>query len=90
MSSDYEYIKAYYVRELCSHHLLAKYLKECGLDIASSLEEDSVLFLHDDLSLTTKPFSDSEMIFKDNSDEWKTLCKNCLGFNRPDSIDDTK
>lgn len=49
----------------------------------SALDDDDVLYLQEDLVVTDGIFKDEHVVFSDVSDQWKTFCRETLGFEVP-------
>jgi uncharacterized protein len=51
------------------------------------LRDDSIVYLHQDYSVTESIWSNENVIFNDDSDEWKAFCTSTLNFSIPRMID---
>ena len=54
---------------------------------AQELNDDDVVFLHQDYTVTKSMWSGENVIFSDVTDQWKEFCKNELRFAVPDTLD---
>ena len=70
------YCKAYKVKELRAFD---------GWDgaVTGGLSDDDVCYVWDDLRLTRGCFGDSDPIFDEPTDRWKTFCAETLKFEVP-------
>jgi len=48
------------------------------------LEDDTVVFLHEDLRVTASCFADSKVLFDEVTDAWRLFCRETLQFVVPD------
>lgn len=53
---------------------------------ARPIEDDDVLFLHEDYSVTDGLFSESKTVFADGDEEWRAFCRDTLEFSVPDDL----
>jgi uncharacterized protein len=51
------------------------------------LDDDSVVFLHDDLTVTRSIWPGEEVVFDTASEAWAAFCAGDLGFRVPDDFD---
>ena len=50
------------------------------------IKDDDILYMHEDLTVTDGIYTDENIVFKDDSEEWKAFCKDNLKFEIPDYI----
>jgi hypothetical protein len=60
-----------------------------AVDPGNYLNDDAVLYLQEDLSVTSGIFKDEQVVFRDSSDEWAQFCRDELLFD-PDSYMDVR
>jgi uncharacterized protein len=60
---------------------------ESGAAGGSGGQQDQIVFLHDDLTVTASMWPGEEVIFDAVTDEWARFCAAELGFAVPDEID---
>lgn len=53
-------------------------------ELRGPLEDDTVVFLHEDLSVTGTCFADSHVLFDEVTDAWRLFCRETLQFVVPD------
>lgn len=51
------------------------------------LADDSVVFLHDDLTVTRSIWLDEDVVYTAGDPDWATFCRDELGFTVPDDFD---
>jgi len=71
-----KYCKAYLVRDL-------RYFAGWA---AEGLDDETVIFIWDDYTVSETPFSDSTVIFNDVTTEWKEFCTTNLHFEVPEEL----
>ena len=47
-------------------------------------DDDTVVFLHDDLTVTKSCFNENDVLFNEVSPDWEAFCRNKLKFAVPD------
>lgn len=95
MAKMAQYCKAYYVRDLRKFAGWSERLEELRVDkewkdgkehelVRTALADDDVLYLQPGLQVTDGIFEDEHVVFRSNSEEWQTFCKEVLKFEVPD------
>jgi hypothetical protein len=54
------------------------------------IEEDAVLFLHQDLAVTTGAIREEGVIAEQVTDEWRTFCAETLAFSIPEYMQEVE
>lgn len=52
----------------------------------TTLEDDDILYLQEELIVTDGIFKDENVLFQDDSDAWKTFCEKTLEFEVPEDV----
>lgn len=52
----------------------------------TQLEDDDILYMQEDLTVTDGIFKDEHVVFTDDSDEWKKFCEETLEFAIPEDV----
>jgi hypothetical protein len=52
----------------------------------TELKDDDILYIQEDLTVTDGIFKDENIVFTDDSDEWKTFCEETLEFAIPEDV----
>jgi uncharacterized protein len=94
------YCKAYYLRDLRAFHgwvETRKSWEENRYDLEKHnsgsgegnkrFEDDAIVFIHQDFSVTESMWHGENILFDENTVEWKTFCGTVLGFKVPDDFD---
>lgn len=50
------------------------------------LQDDDILYLQEELIVTDGIFKDENVIFRDDSESWKTFCQETLAFEVPEDV----
>lgn len=81
-----QYAKAYHLSELRRFSGLAE---RTQLDAATtaSASDDPVVFLHEDLSVTSSMWANEGVFLDEVTPEWREFCRNVLCFKVPDDFD---
>ena len=93
--SDRKYCTAYHLGELRRYSAWAenklnpgKENNETPVDqTGESLNDDEVVFLHQDYKVTKSIWADEDVIFDNITEQWKDFCSTELKFTVPDSLD---
>lgn len=52
----------------------------------TALDDDDILYIQEDLTVTDGIFLDENVLFQDDSDDWKTFCEETLEFAVPEDV----
>lgn len=77
--SDRKYCTAYHLSDLRRYPSWTSELPD--------LNDDDVVFLHQDFTVTKSIWAGEDVVFDKVTDEWKNFCSNELRFAVPDSLD---
>jgi hypothetical protein len=75
------YCKAYYWKDLRNFPGLANVTPASGKE---QLSDESILYLHDDLSLTSGIVCDEDVVYQNTEPDWQTYCRTALKFEVPE------
>jgi hypothetical protein len=78
------YCKAYYLKELRRFAAWAQV--QAGPE-AAGLSDESVVFVHQDLTVTQSMFHREQVVVDRVTPEWRAFCATELGFKVPDDFD---
>jgi ankyrin repeat protein len=84
-SPERKYCSAVYLKDLRRYSAWA----ENGTDSNGNqpLQDDNVVFLHGDYSVTRSIWANEDVVFNKVTDEWKNFCDSELQFAVPDDLD---
>jgi len=90
-----KYCKAYYLRDLrkfvawSESRINWKENEDQKKDSPGVAEfaDDSIVFIHQDFTVTESMWQNENVIFNQDSSEWRTFCTNTLEFKVPDDLD---
>jgi len=90
-----KYCKAYYLRDLrgfgdwSESRINWKEDKDKAKDAPSVTEftDDSIVFIHQDFSVTESMWQNENVIFNQDTAEWRAFCTDTLSFKVPDDLD---
>jgi hypothetical protein len=90
------YCKAYLLRELRAYESWSEghynWLEGAEAGEAGptgeypSFDDDDVVYLHEDYTVTQSIWRDENVIFRDVTDQWKEFCRDQLGFSIPEDL----
>lgn len=52
----------------------------------TALDDEDILYLQEELTVTDGIFKDENVLFRDDSDAWKTFCEETLAFEVPEDV----
>jgi len=52
----------------------------------TGIEDDDILYLHEDLVVTDDVYRDEYVLFQDPSEEWRRFCRETLEFEVPEDV----
>ena len=95
MSETMPYCKAYLVKDLRAYPgwkeevgALIRETEEVGHETREiprdKLEDEDILYLHDNFVVTDGIFRDEHVVFAEVTDEWKSFCHEQLAFEVPE------
>lgn len=86
MSKMSKYCKAYELRDLRAYPRWSERAAEpsTGPDAPAPLEQDSIVYIHDNYTVTQGIMLDEQVVFDAIDDEWKRFCEEQLDFRVPD------
>ena len=95
MAKMAQYCKAYYVKDLRKFAGWRERLEELRIEkewrdgkeheiVRTALADDDVLYLQPGLQVTDGIFEDEHVVFRTDSGEWESFCKEVLKFEVPD------
>lgn len=92
--SDVLYCKAYLTRDLAKFdgwrpdlsNLLPTTDPQGELQPRTALQDDDILFLHQDFSVTDGAFLGEHVVFHSDDDTWQSFCREVLSFAIPDDV----
>jgi hypothetical protein len=58
--------------------------------VGGALQDDTVVYLAEDLIVRLGPFSDADQVFAEDSRQWREFCADKLGYRVPDWDEETK
>lgn len=76
------YCKAYHLKEL---RRFVGWVESPVAD-APPLEDDSIVYLWDDLTVASSPILHNSVLFANNSPQWQVFCRETLQFSIPADI----
>ncbi|MFP5264076.1 MAG: ankyrin repeat domain-containing protein [Blastocatellia bacterium] len=87
-----KYCKAYYLRHLRKYvdwsesRINWKGIRDNDPD-GKDLTNESIIFIHQDYTVTRSMWHDEDVIFNQTTSDWKDFCERELGFKVPDDLD---
>jgi hypothetical protein len=63
---------------------------EGGEVVRSALQDDTIVYLAEDLIVRLEPFSDASQVFAESSRQWREFCAEKLGYRVPDWDEEAK
>jgi ankyrin repeat protein len=88
-----KYCKAYYLKDLRGYPAWSesrinwKEKKEKDNGDVSAFTDDSVVFIHQDLTVTESVWHNENVIFQNVDSSWEEFCADSLKFKVPDDLD---
>jgi ankyrin repeat protein len=89
-----KYCKAYYLKDLRSFSDWSEERanwktanENNDQKSAEELIDDSIVFIHQDFTVTRSMWHNENVVFNNVTPEWKTFCSDKLGFKVPDDLD---
>ncbi len=79
------YCKAYYLKDLRRFAGWAQ--AYAGPEAVTGLSDDSVVFVHQDLTVTQSMFHGEQVVLDRVTPDWRAFCVTDLGFKVPDDFD---
>jgi hypothetical protein len=79
------YCKAYYLKDL--RRFAAWEKVQAGPEAAAGLSDESVVFVHQDLTVTQSMFHREQVVVDRVTPDWRAFCASDLGFKVPDDFD---
>lgn len=80
-----KYCKAYYLKDLRAFSGWSESQTEDGE--VHTISDNDVVFLHQDLSVTTSMWHNENVLFNQRTPEWEDFCTAVLQFKVPDDFD---
>jgi hypothetical protein len=75
-------------RPYCKAYVLTELRQFSGWkELASDLATDTIVFVHQDLSVTRSMFHGKDIIFDNLTTAWQNFCENQLAFTVPSDLD---
>lgn len=56
------------------------------VEARTELQDDDILYVQEDLTVTDGIFKDENIVFEDDGDGWKGFCEKDLGFEVPEDV----
>lgn len=83
-----KYSSAFYLKDLRRYPAWAENeINGTDSDAKQQLNDDDVVFLHEDYSVTRSIWANEDVIFDKVTDQWKDFCNSELPFAVPDDLD---
>lgn len=86
-----QYCKAYHLSELRRYSSWSeqriKWKKRKDESSDASFTDDTIVFIHQDFTVTSSMWHDENVIFQSAASDWKTFCVDTLNFRVPDDLD---
>ena len=81
------YCKAYYLKQLRAFPGWSESSEAAPREgEAGRLGDESIVYLHDDLTVTDGVFKDEFVLFKDVNETWTAFCRETLAFEVPPDV----
>jgi len=95
LRSERKYCKAFYLAKLRQFsgwsesriNWKSKGANDAAQDAEGAFNDDKVVFIHQDFTVTESIWPGENVVFNENNEEWREFCGGVLGFRVPDDLE---